>query len=67
MDYPSEARYGQVFTLSTRAIRIGDKSLTFEQVVKADGVVACRIEVVMVGFDPVTRKSAQVPRHWRLP
>ena len=67
MDYPREGRYGQVFTLHTRAIGIGDKSLTLEQVVHADDKVVCRVEVVMVGFDPATRKSAPVPKHWRLP
>ncbi|MEZ4325195.1 MAG: thioesterase family protein [Polyangiales bacterium] len=67
MDYPREGRYGQVFTLHTRAIGIGDKSLTLEQIVHADGKVVCRVEVVMVGFDPATRKSAPVPKHWRLP
>lgn len=66
MDYPSEARYGQRFTLTTNAIRIGEKSLTLEQQVFADGKLACKLEVVMVAFDRATRKSAAVPRHWRL-
>ena len=67
MDYLSEARFGQSLTLKTRVARMGEKSMTFEQLVFADGELACRLKVVLVGFDPKTRRSAPVPAHWRLP
>lgn len=66
LDFLSEGRYGQEFTLSTRVIKISEKTLTFEQLVRADRELACRLEVVLVAFDAKTRKSIPVPSHWRL-
>jgi len=66
MDYPSEGRFGQRITLSTRVVKLGEKSMTLEQQVFADEKLCCRLEVVMVGFDPKTRKSAPIPTHWRV-
>ena len=65
MDFVSEARFGQVITLSTRIGKISEKTITFEQVVRADGKVACELRVVHVAFDPKTRKAMKVPTHWR--
>ena len=42
------------------------KTLTFEQIVRADGEVACKLEVVLVAFDAKTRKSIEVPAHWQI-
>lgn len=66
LDFVSEARFGQTFTLATRAVKLGEKTMTFEQVVRADGEVACKLEVVMVAFDARTRKAIAVPSHWRV-
>ena len=66
LDYPAEARYGQVFTLHTRPIKLGAKSLTLEQTVSADDKLVCTVTVVMVAFDQATRRAAEVPSHWRL-
>jgi acyl-CoA thioester hydrolase len=66
LDFVSEGRYGQKFVLSTRVVKKSEKTLTFEQVVRADGEVACNLEVVLVAFDAKTRKSMSVPAHWRL-
>lgn len=66
LDFVSEGRYGQVFTLSTRVARMSRKTLTFEQIVRADGEVACKLEVVLVAFDEKTRKSIELPSHWRI-
>jgi len=66
MDFVSEARFGQVITLSTRIGKISEKTITFDQVVRADGKVACELRVVHVAFNPKTRKSMQVPKHWRV-
>ena len=66
MDFISEARFGQTITLSTRCGKITEKTITFEQVVRADGEVACELRVVHVAFDPKTRKAMRVPTHWRI-
>jgi acyl-CoA thioester hydrolase len=66
LDFVSEGRYGQTFTLSTRVVRLSEKTLTFEQIVRADGEVACKLEVVLVAFDAKARKSINIPSHWRL-
>jgi acyl-CoA thioester hydrolase len=66
LDFVSEGRFGQAFTLSTRVVKISDKTMTFEQIVRADGEVACKLEVVLVAFDAKARKSIHVPSHWQL-
>ena len=66
LDFVSEGRFGQDFTLSTRVVRMSSKTLTFEQIVRADGEVACKLEVVLVAFDAKTRKSIEVPSHWQI-
>ena len=66
MDFISEARFGQTITLSTRCGKITEKTITFEQVVRADDKVACELRVVHVAFDPKTRKATRVPTHWRI-
>ena len=49
-----------------RAVRGDERLAVRAQQVFADGKLACKLEVVMVAFDRTTRKSAAVPRHWRL-
>lgn len=66
LDFVAEGRYGQAFTLSTRVAKMSRKTLTFEQIVRADGEVACKLEVVLVAFDEKTRKSIELPSHWRI-
>jgi len=65
LDFVAEARFGQTFTLSTRVAKMSEKTITFEQIVRADDAVACKLEVVMVAFDPKTRRAIRVPSHWR--
>ena len=66
MDFVSEARFGQEIRLSTRVVKLSEKTLTFEQLVRADGALACKLEVVLVAFDAETRKAIPVPKHWQL-
>jgi len=66
MDFVAEARFGQTFALSTRVAKMSEKTITFEQIVRADDKVACKLEVVLVAFDAKTRKAIRVPSHWRL-
>ena len=66
MEFISEARYGQDITLTTRCGKITEKTIRFDQVVRADGNVACELRVVHVAFDPKTRKAVRVPPHWRI-
>lgn len=65
LDFVSEARFGQTITLDTRCVKLGQKSMTLEQLVHADGKLACRVGVVMIGFDRNTRTSLALPTHWR--
>jgi len=65
LDFVREARFGQNVTLVTRCAKLGQKSMTLEQLVYADGELACKVGVVMVGFDPKTRTSITIPSHWR--
>ena len=66
LDFVSEGRFGQAFTLSTRVVKLSEKTLTFEQIVRADGEIACKLKVVLVAFDAKSRKSINVPSHWRI-
>jgi len=66
LDFVSEGRFGQDFTLSTRVVKMSDKTMTIEQIVRADGEIACKLEVVLVAFDAKTRKSIAMPPHWRI-
>ena len=66
LDFVSEGRFGQTFTLLTRVVKLSDKTLTFEQIVRADGEIACKLKVVLVAFDAKTRKSINVPSHWQI-
>ena len=66
LDFVSEGRFGQDFMLSTRVVKMSGKTLTFEQIVRADGEVACKLAVVLVAFDTKTRKSIEVPSHWQI-
>lgn len=65
LDFVAEARYGQSFTLSTRCVKLSEKTITLEQIVRADDEVACKLKVVMVAFDAKARKAIPVPSHWR--
>ena len=66
LDFVSEGRYGQEFTLTTRVVKMSRKTLTFEQIVRADGEIACKLEVVLVAFDVKARRSIDLPSHWRI-
>ncbi len=66
MDFVSEARFGQDIKLSSRVVKLSRKTLTFEQLVRADGELACKLEVVLVAFDAATRKAIELPAHWQL-
>jgi acyl-CoA thioester hydrolase len=65
MDFISESRYGQAFTLATRCVKLSEKTITLEQTASADDKLACKLTVVLVAFDAKARKAIQVPSHWR--
>ena len=67
LDFHSEGRFGEDFTLVTRPTRLGRKSLTLEQIVSVGDRKVCTIEVVLAAFDPETRKSRAVSPAWKLP
>ena len=66
MDFVSEARFGQEISLSTRVVKLSGKTLTFEQIVRADGEIACKLDVVLVAFDAEARRAIALPAHWKL-
>lgn len=67
LEFHSEGRFGEAFTLTTRPSRIGQKSLTLVHEIRVGDRSVCTIEVVMAGFDPATRKSRALNPRWRLP
>lgn len=76
LDFHSEGRYGESFSIDTRCVELGTKSMTLEQRVFAgadaeaarreDARLVCTVEVVMVCFDRKTRSSKPIPSGWQL-
>lgn len=62
VDFEREIGEGDVATVAVAVERVGDKSLTLTQaIVRSDGVRAARAKVVLVAFDPATRRSREWP------
>ncbi len=61
-NYYEEVRVGSKFYLTTKILKVGTKSLTFEQeIVDSDSqFVKSRSESILVGFDLQTRQSIAV-------
>lgn len=66
LDFHSEGRFGEPFTMVTRPLRLGGKSLTLEQTVSVGERKVCTIEVVLAAFDPEARRSRPISPHWRI-
>ena len=67
LDFFSEGRFGEAFTMVTRATRPGKTSLTLEQTICVGERKVCTVKVVMAGFDPETRRTRVLSSAWRLP
>lgn len=67
LDFHSEGHFGDSFTLVTKPVRLGSKSMTLEQRIHVGERLVCSIEVVMAVFDRETRRSGTIPARWRLP
>ena len=67
LDFHSEGRFGETFSMVTRPVRIGTKSLLLEHVISAGDRKVCTIRVTMAGFDPETRTSRAVSSQWKVP
>ncbi|MCA9562367.1 MAG: acyl-CoA thioesterase [Myxococcales bacterium] len=66
-DFKREVHLGDEVVLTTQCARLGRTSVTFEQVVHANGEVAVIGEAVVVFIDLASRKPVQRPQHWSLP
>lgn len=66
LDFLSEGHFGESFILETRCEKLGTKSITIRQFIKANGRLVCEMKVVMVAFDRETRTPLEVPKNWKL-
>jgi acyl-CoA thioesterase FadM len=66
LDFHAEGRFGESFTLVTRPVRIGTKSLVLEQVISVGERKVCTVSVTLAGFDPETRRSRAVSTRWTI-
>ncbi len=66
LDFHSEGRFGESFTLTTRPLRIGKKSLTLVQEIRVGERRVCTLEVTMAAFDPEKRVSREVNSRWSI-
>jgi acyl-CoA thioester hydrolase len=67
LDFHAEGRFGESFTIVTRPLRIGTKSLLLEQVISVGDRKVCTVKVTLAGFDPATRTSCAVSPRWTIP
>ena len=65
--YKAPITLGQKISVSTRTMKIGNKSITFEYVIEDSetGVVCGTGEVVGVCFNYSTHETVPVPEEWR--
>lgn len=65
--YIAPIYFGEEIAVYTRCAGVFDKSFVIQQVIveKNSGEIRSCAESVMVAFDPVTKKSMQVPDRWR--
>ena len=62
VDYRLECFVDEPLSVLTRPLRLGTKSYTFaQQLLKADGEVAVRVEATSVVFDLEARRAIPVP------
>jgi len=64
-DYIGQVRMYDEVTVSTVCERIGCKSMTLLQELRADGRVCSRSRSVMAAFDFARQQSVPVPDEWR--
>ncbi len=65
-DFLAPTAYDEPIAVDTRVESIGEHSLVMCQRVinTANGQVKCRARVVLVGFDPATRKTREISKEW---
>jgi acyl-CoA thioester hydrolase len=64
LDYLGEVIFGADVSVVTWCSKIGTKSMTISHEIIADGRVASRGHVTVVGFDLDTRKGCALPADW---
>lgn len=65
MDFRRQVYLTDEVTMVTHVSKIGNSSITFTQIVHANGEVAAEIEATAVWFDFETQSSMRVPDHVR--
>jgi len=61
IDYMAELSWPGDVKIGTRVVRLGSSSVTCEQAISQNGVLASRAKSVMVMMDTATRKSTALP------
>lgn len=65
IDMLREIRLRDAVHVDSWCTRIGNKSMTVEQHIYANDVLATKASLVLVGFDRETRRSIALPQHWQ--
>lgn len=67
ISYLTQIEFNQTVDTKVRVTRIGNKSITFEEVITnlAGDIVFARAEVIVVAYDYLEKKSIPVPVEWR--
>lgn len=65
IDFRSQVLLGQKVEVVTRIAGMGNSSLTMQQQILADGVVAADIEAVAVSFDYERQRPVRIPAELR--
>lgn len=67
LDFHKEGKYGMQFEIETKLAKLGNRSITLQQLVRGNGELVCSLKIVMAGFDRDTRQAIAIPSWWRLP
>jgi acyl-CoA thioester hydrolase len=66
MDMLREIRFDHSVVVDTWCSKKGNKSMTIEHVIYANGQKATTCQTVLVGFDRETRSSTGLPNDWQI-
>ena len=66
-DFQAPTHYRDQIEVDTAVVKIGNKSIVFEQRVidTKTGIVKCVCKTVMVGFDPKTNEAIEIDPNWK--
>ena len=65
MDMIKEIRYKDEVYIETWCSKKGNKSMTIEQKIFSNYILAAKGTTILVGFDLESRQSKKLPEHWK--